>query len=117
MEAMIEEAREQGQVVRKSQGLLKAKATEVALAQRRADAKRKEKEIRVSEEAGAQVSRQDMKHVAVLSGRVQKKWDQLDVDGSDTLEGEEIVALSEWVWKSFHPGKRMTAEDKQREVA
>ena len=43
-------------------------------------------------------------HVAVLSGRAQKKWDELDVDGSDELDGEEVLMLAEWVWSSFHPG-------------
>ena len=45
--------------------------------------------------------------VAVLTARAEKKWNQLDVDGSGELDGEEVLALAEWVWCSFHPANRI----------
>ena len=57
------------------------------------------------------------RHVAVLSGRAQKKWNELDVDGSEELDGEEVVVLGEWVWSSFRPGQTITAEEREQEAA
>ena len=56
------------------------------------------------------------RHVAVLSGRAQKKWNELDVDGSEELDGEEVLALAEWVWSSFRPGQVITAEERVQEA-
>ena len=36
--------------------------------------------------------------------KAQKKFDQLDANSNGLLEGDELVALAEWVWSSFHPG-------------
>ena len=54
--------------------------------------------------------------MAVLSGRAQKKWDELDVDGSEELDGEEVLVLAEWVWSSFRPGQVITAEEREQEA-
>ena len=37
----------------------------------------------------------ERREVAAMSARAQKKWDQLDVDGSDRLDGDEVLALGE----------------------
>ena len=36
--------------------------------------------------------------------RARRQFDRLDADGNGVLEGEELEALAEWVWSSFHPG-------------
>ena len=46
---------------------------------------------------------------APLSVRAQKKWDELDKDGSGYLDGTEVLDLAEWVWCSFRPGKKITS--------
>ena len=51
-----------------------------------------------------------------LSGRAQKKWDELDVDGSDALDGDELMALAEWVWCSFRPGQEISASQRVQEA-
>ena len=56
------------------------------------------------------------RHVAVLSGRAQKKWNELDVDGSEELDGEEVLVLAEWVWSSFRPGQVITAQERVQEA-
>ena len=38
--------------------------------------------------------------LALDSARV--KFDSLDVDGNGVLEGNEVLALADWVWDSFH---------------
>ena len=52
----------------------------------------------------------------VLGARAQKKWDELDVDGSDELDGDEVLALAEWVWGSFRPGQTITSEERVKEA-
>jgi len=59
---------------------------------------------------------EDHDEIMVLSARAQKKWDQLDVDGSDTLEGEEVMVLAEWVWCSFRPGHQINSEQRIAEA-
>jgi len=39
-----------------------------------------------------------------MMARAQKKFNQLDLDENGALEGNELEALAEWVWSSFHPG-------------
>ena len=36
--------------------------------------------------------------------RAQKKFDQMDLDGSGALEENELLRLADWVWNSFNPG-------------
>ena len=48
---------------------------------------------------------EENEHVAVLSVRAQRKWDELDVDRNGELVGDEVLALAEWVWSSFRPGE------------
>ena len=48
---------------------------------------------------------------AVVNARA--KFRELDKDDSGTLEGDELVALAEWIWSSFHPeGVACSAEEK-----
>jgi len=48
---------------------------------------------------------------AVVSAKA--KFRELDKDGSDSLEGDELVALAGWVWSSYHPeGVACSAEEK-----
>ena len=54
--------------------------------------------------------------IEVLSARAQKKWNELDVDGSEELDGEEVLVLAEWVWSSFRPGQTITAEEREQEA-
>ena len=49
--------------------------------------------------------------------RARKKFDQLDVDSSGYLDGEEIDRLAEWVWSSFHPGKTIDSRTLHAEAA
>lgn len=76
-----------------------------------------EKEMEVKEEKEDEVSHDEgAQGIVALSARAQKKWDQLDADGSGVLEGEELVAMAEWVWSSFRPGQTITPNQRQREV-
>merc|ERR1711998_302137 len=50
------------------------------------------------------------------SARAQKKWDELDADNSDVLDGDEVMELAEWVWKSFRPGKEITPAQRMQEA-
>eukprot|EP00658_Telonema_sp_P-2_P067459 TRINITY_DN5637_c0_g1_i5.p1 TRINITY_DN5637_c0_g1~~TRINITY_DN5637_c0_g1_i5.p1 ORF type:complete len:614 (-),score=155.45 TRINITY_DN5637_c0_g1_i5:62-1903(-) len=52
-----------------------------------------------------------------MVARAQKKFLQLDVDGSGVLEGAELEALGEWVWSSFHPGGEALSEEEKNEQA
>ena len=52
----------------------------------------------------------------IMNNRAQKKWNQLDVDQSDRLEGDEVLSLAEWVWSSFRPGKSITPQERQAEA-
>ena len=42
-------------------------------------------------------------------------FDELDADKSGELEGDEILSLAEWVWKSYRPGQVPTDEEKVME--
>ena len=55
------------------------------------------------------------KQVYVLGEMAQKKWDELDSDESGELEGEEVMEMAAWVWKSFRPGQSITSEIKESE--
>ena len=55
-------------------------------------------------------------YLAELSTRAEKKWNQLDVDESGRLDGDEVMALAEWVWCSFRPEERITAAVRLREA-
>ena len=55
-------------------------------------------------------------HIATLSARAEKKWNHLDRDQSGELEGEEILALAEWVWCSFRPGQEITPQHRRKEA-
>ena len=68
------------------------------------------------EEEARELPKEDQKQVFVLTGRAQKKWDQLDVDESGFLVGEEIEALAEWVWCSFRPGLTITPKERKHEA-
>ena len=39
------------------------------------------------------------------------KFDELDANGSGTLEGDELIGLGEWIWTAFHPGGRMVSNE------
>ena len=44
------------------------------------------------------------------------RWNELDVDRSDQLEGVEVLALAEWVWGSFRPGRAISEPQRQQEA-
>jgi len=54
-----------------------------------------------------------IKEVQALSGRAEKKWGELDKDGSDTLEGDELLELAAWAWESFNPGEQASTSNKE----
>jgi len=64
-----------------------------------------------------EMNQAEQKQVRVLSDLAQRKWDELDLDQSGTLEGEEILALSEWVWKSFRPSQPLKESTRLNEAA
>ena len=50
--------------------------------------------------------------------RARKKFDQMDADGSGTLEGEELKQLAEWVFESFHiAGAPLSDAQREKEAA
>ena len=51
-----------------------------------------------------------------MDARQQKKWNQLDKDGNGYLEGDEVLALAEWVYSSFRPGQSITPERREEEA-
>jgi len=54
----------------------------------------------------------------VLHVGAQAKWDELDMDGSGSLEGDEVAALAEWVWCSMRgDGEEITSKGRLREAA
>ena len=55
-------------------------------------------------------------YVVVMSGRAEKKWDELDVDRNGMLVGDEVLALAKWAWSSFRPGEAITVQEKIAEV-
>ena len=44
------------------------------------------------------------------------KFNELDTDESAVLEGKEVLSMAEWVWQSFHPGEKITAEEREKEA-
>merc|ERR1712086_941096 len=56
-------------------------------------------------------------HVDQLPKRARAKFHQLDRNKNGLLEGEELSALGNWVWSSFHPGSKLSEADKQAEGA
>merc|ERR1712166_344887 len=56
-------------------------------------------------------------HVDQLTKRARAKFHQLDGNKNGLLEGEELAALGNWVWSSFHPGSKLSEADKQAEGA
>jgi len=46
-----------------------------------------------------------------------RKWDQLDVNRSNTLEGQEITELARWVCGSFRPGDAISIGECDEERA
>merc|ERR1719409_767781 len=52
-----------------------------------------------------------------MGARAYKKFKELDVDNSGSLEGAEVKALAEWVWRSFHPGEDVEDEVLEAEAA
>jgi Ca2+-binding EF-hand superfamily protein len=56
-------------------------------------------------------------HVEKLIRRAHKKFDQLDKNGNGLLEGEELTALGNWVYESFHPGQKLCDADQEAEGA
>merc|ERR1712166_1353681 len=56
-------------------------------------------------------------HVDQLTKRARAKFHQLDRNKNGLLEGEELAALGNWVWSSFHPGSKLSEADKQAEGA
>jgi len=59
----------------------------------------------------------DRVQMSVMSTRAEKKWNQLDVNNNDFLEGEEIAELADWVWTSFRPGSKITQDQLEQETA
>ena len=54
---------------------------------------------------------EEKQQVYVMGTRAMKKFKQLDADSSGVLEGgPEVMALAEWVWRSFHPKQDPSAE-------
>jgi len=58
------------------------------------------------------LSRGDRERITKHSERAKTKFRQLDKDGSDFIEGQEVLLLSEWVWMSFRPGQVITSDQK-----
>merc|ERR1711935_197429 len=56
-------------------------------------------------------------HVDQLTKRARAEFHQLDRNKNGLLEGEELAALGNWVWSSFHPGSKLSEADKQAEGA
>merc|ERR1740115_572628 len=54
-----------------------------------------------------------MDAVDKMLGRAQKKFNQLDINGNELLEGEELIALSQWLWSSFHPGGEPLSDEQK----
>merc|ERR1740117_2191226 len=50
------------------------------------------------------------------NARAQKKFNQLDTDGSGNLEEAELKALAEWVWTSFNPKQKIAEAVRATEV-
>jgi len=55
--------------------------------------------------------------IAVLTGAAMEKFKEFDIDGNGTLDEAEIMALAEWSWCSFRPGKNITSKDRIQEAA
>jgi len=49
----------------------------------------------------------EKKEVELLTRRALKKWNQLDLDDSGYLDGEEVMQLAEWAWSSFRHGEHL----------
>jgi len=56
-------------------------------------------------------------HVDQLTKRARAKFHQLDRNKNGLLQGQELTALGNWVWSSFHPGSTLSDADKQAEGA
>jgi len=52
-----------------------------------------------------------------VSERAMKKFHQLDADDSHRLEGNEVLVMAEWVFKSFHDGKGPNVKERINEAA
>jgi|EP00505_MAST-04D_sp_SCG-Rhode-Island_P001638 hypothetical protein len=52
----------------------------------------------------------------IAKKRARKKFDQLDADGSGTLEGDELNGLAAWVWSAFHPGGEPITEREKAKI-
>jgi len=50
--------------------------------------------------------------------KARKKFNKLDVNGDNVLEGDELIGMAIWVWSSFHPGgKPLTNQEKEEEAS
>lgn len=49
--------------------------------------------------------------------RARKKFDQMDADGSGTLEGDELQQLAIWVFGSFHVGGEPISDERKQKEA
>ena len=125
----LEGTAEEDQAAAKMQAVQRGK-----LARKKAEAKRIERDLGLtgSEEEKAAIvkmqaierGRQDRiaakekKRLENELKRARKKFDQMDADGSGTLEGAELEELANWVFDSFHiGGEQISAEQKQKEAA
>jgi len=44
------------------------------------------------------------------------KWDDLDVDKSGELSGDELIKIAEWVWSSFNPDGNINKDAIEKEA-
>ena len=95
----------------------KSVATHKSVAARTQVAKVEVKDLSVAEEIEMNDFVEEAVEVGVLSGRAEKKWNQLDVDSNGYLDSKEAEELAEWVWCSFRPGRAITSEVRQAEAA
>jgi len=61
-------------------------------------------------------TQETLKMEALSSGAV-RRWNELDVNLHDKLDGDEVKALAEWVWCSFRAGQEMNELNKEEETA
>ena len=54
--------------------------------------------------------------IEAMTQAAAEKFAELDVDGSGKLDIDELGALAEWVWGTFHPGQKIKPQQREAEA-
>ena len=56
-------------------------------------------------------------HMQRMLERARAMFEELDSDGTELLEGDELLGLADWLWAFFQPGGNPLSEERKQEEA